>query len=323
MAVLISRIQTKVYAGRVKDKETLMLSSSGGAFTALSDFFLEKGDIVVASVYNYQTNTSEFHLIKNKSNRDAARGSKYMQSKPGDIFFGAYQWLMMNPDRNLLFVGMGCQADGFRKYAEMQKIRDRVYIVDIICHGSSSPKLWKEYAESLEKKRGPISYLTFKDKRNGWRSPTAYVKINGKEVSIDDYVRVFYNCCALRPSCHECPYATTERKTDMTIGDFWHIEETIPQFYNSNGNSLFLIHTNRGEQLFDGIREKLDYTVSDTKQCWQKNLEAPTPASDDRQEFWEDYQREGIEFIMRKYGRLSLKTRIKNKIVKMIWGEYK
>lgn len=42
MAVLISDIQTQVYAGRVKDKETLMLSSSGGAFTVLSDFFLEK-----------------------------------------------------------------------------------------------------------------------------------------------------------------------------------------------------------------------------------------------------------------------------------------
>ena len=116
---MISEIQTRVYAGRVRDKETLMLSSSGGAFTVLSDFFLEKGDAVVANVYNYQTNTSEFHLIQNKSERDAARGSKYMQSKPGDIFREAYQWLMLNPERNLLFVGMGCQADGFQKYAEM------------------------------------------------------------------------------------------------------------------------------------------------------------------------------------------------------------
>ena len=58
--------------------------------------------------------------------------------------------------------------------------------------------------------------------------------------------KVFYNRCALRPSCYECLYATTERKTDLTIGDFWHIEETIPDFYDPNGNSLFLIHTNRG-----------------------------------------------------------------------------
>ena len=249
---------------------------------------------------------------------DAARGSKYMQSKPGEIFCEAYQWLMLNPERKLLFVGMGCQADGFRKYAEMRNIRNRVFIVDIICHGSPSPKLWKEYTESLEKRKGKITYLTFKDKRNGWKSPTAFVKINGKEVSISDYVRLFYNRCALRPSCHECPYTTTERRTDLTIGDFWHIEETIPKFYDPNGNSLFLIHTDRGEQLFNSIKDDLDYCQRDTKQCWQKNLESPTPVSEHRQEFWKDYQREGIEFIMRKYGRLHFKTRVKNKIVKII-----
>lgn len=117
-------------------------------------------------------------------------------------------------------------------------------------------------------------------------------------------------------------YATTERKTDLTIGDFWHIEETIPEFYDPNGNSLFLIHTDRGVQLFDGVRENLDYRVSDIKQCWQKNLEAPTPVSDYRREFWEDFQREGIEFIMRKYGRLPFKTRVKNKMVKIIRGVF-
>lgn len=33
---------------------------------------------------------------------------------------------------------------------------------------------------------GKITYLTFKDKRKGWKSPTAYVKINGGEKSIKD-----------------------------------------------------------------------------------------------------------------------------------------
>ena len=134
---------------------------------------------------------------------------------------------------------------------------------------------------------------------------------------------MFYNRCALRPSCHECPYATTERKTDLTIGDFWHIEETIPDFYDPTGNSLFLIHTDRGERLFDSIKGNLDYRLSDTQQCWQKNLEAPTPVSEQRNEFWKDYRRGGIEFIMRKYGNVSLKTKVKNKIIKFWGGTHK
>ena len=318
---MVNLIDTIVYAGRLKDKSALMSSSSGGAFTALSDAFLKSGDAVVAAVYNYENHTVEFQMILDEKQRERAKGSKYMQSKPGDIYQEAYHWLMDNPKKELLFVGMGCQSDGFRKFSEIKGIRDRVYIVDIICHGSPSPKLWREYAESIQKKDGKITYLTFKDKRNGWKSPTAYVKVNGSERPLKDYVRVFYNQCALRPSCYECPYATTERKTDMTIGDFWHIEETIPDFYDPNGNSLFLIHTGRGEELFEKIRDNMDYRLSNTAQCWQANLEAPTQKSEQRDVFWNDYQKKGIDFVIKKYGTVPMKTKVKNKLLKIFfWG---
>ena len=317
---MVDLIDTIVYAGRLKDKSALMSSSSGGAFTALSDAFLKSGDAVVAAVYNYENHTVEFQMILDEKQRERAKGSKYMQSKPGDIYQEAYYWLMDNPKKELLFVGMGCQSDGFRKFSEIKGIRDRVYIVDIICHGSPSPKLWREYAESIQKKDGRITYLTFKDKRNGWKSPTAYVKVNGSERPLKDYVRVFYNQCALRPSCYECPYATTERKTDMTIGDFWHIEETIPDFYDPNGNSLFLIHTDRGEELFEKVRDNLDYRLSNTAQCWQANLEAPTQKSEQRDVFWNDYQKKGIDFVIKKYGTVPMKTKVKNKLLKIFWG---
>ena len=317
---MVDLIDTIVYAGRLKDKSALMSSSSGGAFTALSDAFLKSGDAVVAAVYNYENHTVEFQMILDEKQRERAKGSKYMQSKPGDIYQEAYHWLMDNPKKELLFVGMGCQSDGFRKFSEIKGIRDRVYIVDIICHGSPSPKLWREYAESIPKKDGRITYLTFKDKRNGWKSPTAYVKVNGSERPLKDYVRVFYNQCALRPSCYECPYATTERKTDMTIGDFWHIEETIPDFYDPNGNSLFLIHTDRGEELFEKVRDNLDYRLSNTAQCWQANLEAPTQKSEQRDVFWNDYQKKGIDFVIKKYGTVPMKTKVKNKLLKIFLG---
>lgn len=316
----MKQIHTIVYAGRAKDKHTLLKSSSGGAFITISDLFIQNKNAIVCAIYDYKDKETKFKLITTAQERDTACGSKYMQSKPGTVFKEAFQWLMENQDKSLLFIGMGCQADGFRRFAEMKNIRERVWIVDIICHGSPSPKLWREYAASIEKKQGgEITYLTFKDKRNGWKSPTALVKVAGKEVLISDYVRVFYSHCALRPSCHECPYATTDRKTDITIGDFWHIEDVLPDFYDERGNSLFLIHTDRGEQLFDQIKENLNYQLSDTKQCRQKNLETPTQASELRQKFWNDYQRAGVDYIIKKYGTISLKTKLKNKLFK-IWG---
>ena len=318
---IIKFINTKVYAGRVKDKNLLLSSSSGGAFTALSDWFLDNGDAIVASSYDYETHTQEFKLIHTIEERNAAKGSKYMQSKPGDVFRTAEAWLKQNPEKNLIFIGMGCQAEGFRKIAEIKGLRDRTYILDIICHGSPSPKIWREYAASLEKKNnGKITYLTFKDKRNGWKAPTAFAVINGQEVPIKDYVKIFYNRCALRPSCHICPFATTERKTDITIGDFWHIEDTIPDFYDEKGTSLFLIHTERGVELFESIKETLQYRLSNTEQCWQVNLERPTPVSEERGQFWTDYHNKGIDFIMKKYGTIPLKAKVKNKLIKLIGG---
>ena len=308
----ISPINTKVYAGRVKHRETLLRSSSGGAFSVLSDNFLENNGAIVASIYNYQSHSLDYQFIQDKVERDKACGSKYIQSRPGNVFRAIEKWLMNNPDKPLLFVGMGCQAEGFRKYIELKGLRDRVFIVDIICHGSPSPKIWHEYVKNIEQKySGKVTYLTFKDKRNGWKSPTAYVLINAHEVSIKDYVRLFYNHVDMRPSCHICPFATIERKTDITIGDFWHIEDRIPDFFDSDGTSLFLIHTKQGEDLFNLISNNLDYRLSDKEQCWQINLEKPTAASRYRKKFWKDYHRFGIEYVMNKYGKLLLKSKIK------------
>lgn len=310
---------TTVYAARVKDRELLKNSSSGGAFTALSDVFLEHGDAVVCAIYNYENKQTEFKLITSKEERDSARGSKYMQSTPGNIYKDAVVWMKKNQGKKILFVGMGCQTAGFQKFIEMSGLRERVTLVDIICHGSPSPMIWRDYAKSLEiKDSGKMDYLTFKDKRNGWSNPTAVATINGREESLKEYVRIFYNQCALRPSCHKCPYTTVERSTDITIGDYWGIDKVMPDFFDPSGNSLLLIHTQKGQELFNNCKEALDYKESNTTDCLQPNLVHPTTAAKDRTKFWQDYYANGIHYIVKKYGAVSLKLRTKNKIKKIL-----
>lgn len=148
----------------------------------------------------------------------------------------------------------------------------------------------------------------------------AVAVINGEEIPLNQYVKMFYNRCALRPSCHVCPYATTERKTDITIGDFWYIEEKIPDFYDPAGNSLFLVHTKRGVELFEQLKEAIDYRESNTTECCQPNLEHPTPVSEKRDTFWKDYEKHGVDYIVKKYGTVSVMTKVKNKVKKIISG---
>ena len=127
--------ETKVYGGRLKDRAELLASSSGGAFTALSDVALASGDAIVCSSYNFDTHQQEYKIITTLEDRNAARGSKYVQSIPGDVFRSAEEWLKRNPEKELFFFGMGCQAAGFQSYAEMKGLRDRVIVVDIIMFG--------------------------------------------------------------------------------------------------------------------------------------------------------------------------------------------
>lgn len=309
------RMIQNVYAARLKDRERLLRSSSGGMFWALAYLFVNRGDAVACTVYNVLTKQAEFRLLTDVSQLDVAQGSKYMQSIPGNIFGICVRWLNEHKNQKLLFVGTGCQAAGFKEYIEKNKMRDRVLIVDLICHGVSSPKIWKEYSNLLEQQNyGKIESVSFKDKRNGWKTPYAYVNIQKKEIPISDYVDLFYSGCILRPVCHHCPYATVERETDLTIGDFWGIEKTLPSFSCKEGVSLVLIHTKLGNTIFDEIKYKLEVCKSTIKDCLQPNLISPTTKSEQREWFWRLYDTHGIIYAMNKLLRPKLYQRIKQYI---------
>lgn len=68
------------------------------------------------------------------------------------------------------------------------------------------------------------------------------MKVNGAEKPIKDYVKVFYNRCALRPSCYECPYKSVMHPGDITIADYWGIEKVAPEFDDNKGVLLVLVN---------------------------------------------------------------------------------
>lgn len=303
-------METRVYAAKLKNNDEVRRSSSGGAYTAISNLFLDKGNAIISAIYNYKLKQTEFRLFTDEETRNEARGSKYMQANMLNIYREAEEWLKEN-DGKLLFVGMGCQADAFRKYMEIKGYRNRVVIVDIVCHGVPSPKLWREYIARISDN---ISDLKFRDKRNGWHLPTSLVKIGGKEISVRSYINIFYNRCALRPVCYECPYATTERYSDITIGDFWGIEKALPNFEIGDGVSLVLIHTLTGMEIWNKIKENMYWEESTIKDCLQPNLIKPTEKSQQREIFWNDYFTRGIKYIIKKYGEETILFKIKRKI---------
>ena len=296
----------RIFAARIKNEEILMKCSSGGAFLGIASQF----DFVICSVYDYKANSQRFVVVHEQTELKNAVGSKYIESNLAGIFREAEKLANENPDKSILFVGMGCQAAGFTKYVEKKGIRERFCVVDIICHGVPSAKIWREYAKLL----GEFSFLTFKDKTDGWSSPRAYVKIDDEEKSINPFVRIYYDGVILRPACYECRFARINRVTDMTIGDFWNIENNIPDFYSERGTSLVIVHSDKGLNIWENINDEYEWRECSREQCWQENLEYPTERPTYRDRFWKDYKRYGIQFVIKRYGTDCIDAKIMRKI---------
>jgi hypothetical protein len=115
-------------------------------------------------------------------------------------------------------------------------------------------------------KRGLISAIRFRDKRNGWKEYTStYQFMDDKRERKDFFLHVetmrenlylkgFLKNLYLRPICYKCPYKSLRNESDITIGDFWGIENILPEFDDNKGVSLVMINNKKGEELYRGLQ---------------------------------------------------------------------
>lgn len=237
----------KTYAAYYNNK-VRMDSSSGGVFTLIASRF----EVVYGVALTEDCFGAEFIRVEN----DIAplRGSKYFQAKIKDTFKQVKKDLI--DGKKVLFSGTGCQINGIKLF--LQKEYDNLFCVDVICHGTPSPKLWREYLHYQEQKLGKITKVNFRSKDEGWIN--FGIKQNDTFISIhtDSFMQMFLRNYCLRPSCYEC-HAKKMKLSDITIADFWGIQYVAPDMHDDKGTSLVIARTDNGQLLFDEIKENLVY----------------------------------------------------------------
>ena len=239
------------YIARLKNIDNLLHSASGGMFTAFSDAIIQENGVIYGALFD-----DEFRVYHGRAEdpneRDKMRGSKYVQSNTVTIYKRILNDLKSN--RKVVFFGTPCQCSailGFLSSCSMST--DKLILVDIICHGVSSPLVWKKYLNFVKEKyiNEDISNVCFRDKYYGYgynMTIKGNTKIYHKDDILDPYIYIFTKNLAIRPSCYECPFKKSDRVSDITIGDFQKARLYFPEFDDGKGNSVVLINTKKGKQ---------------------------------------------------------------------------
>lgn len=295
----------KVYAAKHCDIDTRMASRSGGVFSALSDVILEQNGVVYGCTFDKDLQVIHARATS-KDTRDQMRGSKYAQSNLGDTFRKVKEDL--DSGSAVLFSGTTCQVDGLLHF--LGKHYDNLITVDILCHGVPSPALYNAYLSWQEKRHSSkIVKMDFRNKTDfGWNEHVeTLVFENGRTINARTYAKMYYKHTMLRPSCYSCPYKKITRPSSITIADYWGINKAAPGFDDNNGVSLVLVNTEEGNELFESIREKLDVVETRIEDSMQHPLRGNFKMPDNREQFWQDYQKKTFDDLARKYGGRNFK----------------
>lgn len=314
---------SKVYACYLKDAMELRKSSSGGAYTAISNVILEQNGSIIACNYNYDVHDLEFNLITTHEQRNSSRGSKYIQADARSLFSLLQNEIEKDDGSPLMIIGTPCQVAAVKQWLKNKRVNTNrnILLCDILCHGVSSPGMWKSYISNIEKDK-KLCFVTFKDKEKGWMRPTAKGNFtDGESVLLEDYALLYRSDDFMRESCYECPFSRANRGTDITIGDYWNINNVDREFMNPMGNSMVMVHTTFGEKIFEQAKKELNYLQTCVEEALQHNMKEPTHKRKRYNDIHKDYNRRGLDYIIEKYVHYgpgnSLICRIRRKIMRM------
>lgn len=260
------------YAAYTKDEEIRKNSSSGGMFTEISRWVIERQGVVFGAAFDKSFQVRHMYAETEEA-LAKFRGSKYMQSIIGDSYMQAKRFL--DEGRWVLFTGTPCQIGGLLKY--LPKSYEKLLTQDIICHGVPSPLVWRKYREYRERQSGgKTEHINFRNKAKGWNpyyvemnfsDGKEYLQISGKDL----YIRTFLSDLCLRPSCYDCRFKQKVRSSDFTLADFWGIDNVLPEMNDNKGTSLFLVNSDKGRKVFADISERLVFKQVDTDSAIQYN----------------------------------------------------
>lgn len=291
----------RAYAAHSNDKSIHLNSSSGGIFLTISRYVIEHGGVVYGALYDENMAVTHGRASDNVE-INALSGSKYSQSTTLGVFKQVKEDL--KSDKWVLFTGTPCQVDGLRLF--LKRDYPNLILIDLICHSVPSPKVFKDYLSFVRSKVGKkVVGFNMRSKEHGWGNNSMRLcfedgsSCNNKLSNL--WSTIYWSGLVLRPSCTKCQYANLNRRGDITIGDFWGVENHYPELVDKRGLSLVFVNSPKGEQVFNSLKDRLNVHQVEQEKCMQPALMYPVKANTSHPNFLFYYSHLPFRYVAMRY----------------------
>lgn len=313
---------TNWYQGWANQTDVRQRGSSGGLATAITKSFIENKGIVYSCTFKRGQFIFECATKVNEISKFA--GSKYVKSNPKGVYNNIRKHL--HEGQKVLFIGLPCQVAALKNFIN-QSLQKNLYTIDLICHGSPSPKILEKFLEQYNYKlselkdikfRKKMQFQLYKEEFDGNNKYTT-ITINGV---IDRYLIAFLNGICYTENCYNCKYAQNKRVSDITLGDSWG--STLPENEHKKGISLILNQSSKGEELIQ--QSDLHIEDVDIEKAIAKNhqLKHPTIRPKERIDFFNELKnnKNFNKIVEKYYPKQCYKQEIKKILIRLkLWNK--
>ncbi len=314
-----TNFEQKIYDVRAKD-EIRMKSSSGGMFTLLADYVFENNGYVCGASWNKDWLGVKHIIISDKKDLDKLRGSKYIESSLGNIFFETKK--LLNDKKLVLFSGTPCQVSALNFY--LGKDYENLITVDLLCNSIVPKKVWVKYLKETfcDNDIKDIECVKFRDKSKLGLPVGLYIKFKSGEYIRKGndgclYTKSFLEHLSCKEECLKCKYSKFERVGDITIGDYWGVADS-----DDMGVSLVFANDKKGKEIFDRLNNaNFKYKkVDKVPKKYNGGFGAITPIFASRKYFFDNLDKENFETLYNNSNNPKYNVAILNMIFQYNFG---
>lgn len=271
---MIFNTPIKTYAVITKDEKDYFTTASGGAVTVFAKYILSNDGVVYGAAIDKKTYVKHIR-VDCFEKLEMLKNSKYVQSDIGNSYSEVKSDL--NANKEVLFIGTPCQVAGLKSY--LKKDYDKLYIVDIVCHGVPPYKYLDDHIKLIFNRK--YDEIVFRNKKDYcFQLKNKGNVVYEKEYYNDLYCIGFLRALFFQESCYTCKYARTERVSDVTAGDFWGFDNSKPfPTDHKFGLSLVLINTQKGNGLFKKTKESFVFQERMLEEAINGNKQLRSPST--------------------------------------------